>query len=93
MSVIKNPACCLKFGQSGWKYYNSIGKKAMEQEFSWSGLFLSLSIAFFVITISAYTLSLINQALVAKTTDRKFTSDNIHLQENGSYLTYGVTDQ
>lgn len=41
--------------QFGWKYYNQIRKKAMEQEFSWSGLVLSLSIAFFVV-ISASSL-------------------------------------
>ena len=45
-------------GHDGWKYYNSIKKKAMEQEFSWSGLFLSLSIAFFIVISSALLLSL-----------------------------------
>ena len=47
----------MAIGHIGWKYYNSIKKKAMEQEFSWSGLFLSLSIAFFVVIVSALLLS------------------------------------
>ena len=37
----------------GWKYYNSIRKKAMDQEFSWAGLGISLSIAFFIVVFSA----------------------------------------
>ena len=45
-------------GHDGWKYYNSIKKKAMEQEFSLSGLLLSLSIAFFIVIASALFLSL-----------------------------------
>jgi hypothetical protein len=44
---------------SGWKYYKQIKKKAMEQEFSWSGLLLSLSIAFFIVMITAYSLNLL----------------------------------
>lgn len=47
----------IKVNHDGWKYYNSIKKKAMEQEFSWSGLLLSLSIAFFIVVISAFFLS------------------------------------
>lgn len=47
----------IKLGHINWKQYNIIKKKAMEQEFSWSGLVLSLSIAFFVVIFSAYTLS------------------------------------
>ncbi len=50
-------------GYIGWKYYNTIKKKAMEQEFSWSGLFLSLSIAFFIVIVAALTLSLFYQSL------------------------------
>jgi len=46
--------------QIGWKYYNSIKKKAMEQEFSWAGLLLSMSIAFFIVTITAYSLTLLH---------------------------------
>jgi len=48
----------MAIGHVGWKYYNQIKKKAMEQEFSWSGLFLSLSIAFFIVIVSALLLSL-----------------------------------
>jgi len=44
--------------QISWRYYNKLKKKAMEQEFSWSGLVLSLSIAFFIVIVSAILLSL-----------------------------------
>ncbi|PLX22071.1 hypothetical protein C0584_00915 [Candidatus Parcubacteria bacterium] len=47
----------VKIGHINWKHYNTIKKKAMEQEFSWSGLVLSLSIAFFVVIGSAFLLS------------------------------------
>ena len=47
-----------------WKYYNSIKKKAMEQEFSWSGLLVSMSIAFFIVAISAQILSVAHQSVV-----------------------------
>ena len=47
----------IKLSHFDWKQYNVIKKKAMEQEFSWSGLVLSLSIAFFVVIFSAYILS------------------------------------
>ena len=49
----------------GWKYFNSIRKKAMEQEFSWSGLLVSLSIAFFLIIASASALNFINRSVAA----------------------------
>lgn len=43
----------------GWKSYNLISKKAMEQEFSWTGLSISLFIAFFIVFASAQALSMI----------------------------------
>ena len=49
----------------GLKYYNSITKKAMEQEFSWSGLIISLFIAFFIVMVSAFALNLIYQSIEA----------------------------
>ncbi len=50
----------------GWKYYNKIRKKAMEQEFSWSGLLISLSIAFFIVISTAFLLNFIHQTLEKK---------------------------
>ena len=47
----------IKLSHINWKQYNLIKKKAMEQEFSWSGLVLSLSIAFFIVIASAFLLS------------------------------------
>lgn len=59
MSLAKNQADCFNLEHIGWKSYNTIKKKAMEQEFSWSGLLISLSIAFFIVTISALLLNFI----------------------------------
>ena len=47
----------IKVGHINWKHYNTIKKKAMEQEFSWSGLVLSLSIAFFIVILASFVLS------------------------------------
>lgn len=52
-------------GHIGWKYYNSIKKKAMEQEFSWSGLLVSLSIAFFIVISASFILSFFYESLLA----------------------------
>lgn len=51
------------FDAIGWKYYHSLKKKAMEQEFSWPGLFISLSIAFFIVISSAIILRFLYLAL------------------------------
>ena len=56
----------------GWKYYNSIKKKAMEQEFSWSGLVLSLSIAFFIVISASFALSAVNKSIERAKTQGKF---------------------
>jgi len=58
MPLAKNQANCFNLERVGWKYYNTIRKKAVEQEFSWSGLFISLSIAFFVVIAGASVLHL-----------------------------------
>jgi len=64
MTFQKNQADCFNLEHIGWKYYNHIRKKAVEQEFSWSGLFISLSIAFFVVIAAAYLLNFLNSSLV-----------------------------
>lgn len=53
----------LKIEHAGWKYYNIIRKKAMEQEFSMSGLIVSLSIAFFIVIATSYSLSLMYKSI------------------------------
>lgn len=49
----------------GWKHYNNILKKAVEQEFPGKigGLSISLSIAFFIVITSALLLNLIYQSI------------------------------
>jgi len=54
------------FSVIGWKSYNQIKKKAMEQEFSWSGLVICLSIAFFIVLGSAQVLNFTYQSLESK---------------------------
>jgi len=63
MSLAKNQADCFNLEHIGWKYYNTIKKKAVEQEFSWSGLLISLSIAFFIVIASALLLNFIFNSL------------------------------
>jgi hypothetical protein len=63
MSLAKNQADCFNLEHIGWKYYNTIKKKAVEQEFSWSGLLISLSIAFFIVIVSALLLNFIFNSL------------------------------
>jgi|GEM_PF-1905067 len=70
MFFTKNQAGYFNLEQTGWKYYNKIRKKAVEQEFSWSGLFISLSIAFFIIAASASTLSFINHSITVNPINR-----------------------
>jgi hypothetical protein len=66
MFSTKNRVNCFNLEQTGWKYYNVATKKAMEQEFSWSGLLISLSIAFFIVVASASALNFINHTVTAE---------------------------
>lgn len=70
-----------KKSQIGWKYYNSIKKKAMESEFSWTGLMLSISIAFFIVLITAYSLSLLHTSY-KKTKIQNTINNNIYSLES-----------
>lgn len=56
-------------GHIGWKSYKTIEKKAMEREFSWSGLLISLSVAFFIVIACAQILALVHY-LIIKNKDR-----------------------
>lgn len=47
----------------GWKSYRLLRKKAMEQELSWSGLIISISIAFFIVATCATALRVIVSSL------------------------------
>lgn len=48
----------LDFDKIGWKSYNLIKRKTTEAEFSWSGLIISLAVAFFIVFVSAQLLNL-----------------------------------
>lgn len=85
MTVI-NQSENLSLGYSGWKSYNSIKKKAMEQEFSWTGLILSLAIAFFIVLISAQGLSMLYQASLDEARGNYFSGKKIYRLENKKWL-------
>lgn len=46
-----------------WKSYHNLKKKAMEQEFSWSGLVISLSIAFLIVAATSEGLRLVYDSI------------------------------
>src|SRR5680860_378493 len=70
------------FAFIGWKSYNSIKKKAMEQEFSWSGLVLSLSIAFFIVLTSAGALNLFYNSIQTNKNHQSFLNQKIYHLES-----------
>ncbi|MFA4941504.1 MAG: hypothetical protein WC582_02815 [Patescibacteria group bacterium] len=70
----------------GWKSYNQIKKKAMEQEFSWSGLVISLSIAFFIVLISAQGLNIAYKSLEEAKMKGNFINQNIYYLESSRHL-------
>jgi len=78
MSLVKNQANCFNLEHIGWKNYNTIKKKAMEQEFSWSGLLISLSIAFFIVTLSALCLNFIFNSVENGRQRQGLVDTNIH---------------
>lgn len=63
------------FGYATWKSYSGLRKKAVEQEFTWSGFVISLSIAFLFVFSSSFGLN----ALYEKTLDKNLSySENSH---------------
>jgi hypothetical protein len=80
------------FQHIGWKYYHSIRKKAMEQESSWSGLLISLSIAFFIVFVSSQTMNLAYEAMTAKKVNGKQGGENIYYLENTGHINTGVME-
>ncbi|MDD5071459.1 MAG: hypothetical protein PHQ42_01855 [Patescibacteria group bacterium] len=85
------------FGFIGWKSYNRIKKKAMEQEFSWSGLIISLSIAFFVVLASAQILSVVHQSMEKAKQKENLTNQNFYRLERIEHINYraggGITEK
>lgn len=75
----------LNFGHISWRSYNTIKKKAMEQEFSWSGLLISLFIAFFIVLACAASLNILHQTLADKE-HRGSEIKKIYQLEKNNYL-------
>jgi len=55
--ILASKANGLNYSHIGWRHYNQIRKKAMEQEFSVFGLLINLSIAFFIVVSLGVLLS------------------------------------
>jgi hypothetical protein len=72
-------------GNLGWKYYNQVKSKAMEQEFSWSGLAVSLSIAFFVVVATAQGLNIAFKSINADK-EPSPDQDKVYFLESASRL-------
>ena len=58
----------------------------MEQEFSWSGLILSLSIAFFVVLASAQILSTVYQSIEKSRQEKNLVNQNIYHLESIEHI-------
>ncbi|MEA3449442.1 MAG: hypothetical protein U9Q85_00450 [Patescibacteria group bacterium] len=76
----------LPLEQIGWHYYRNIKKKAMEQEFSWSGLWLSLSIAFFIVIFSTLSLSLLYNSLTGTNLNKLIIKNNVQIENRIKHL-------
>ncbi|MEA3398632.1 MAG: hypothetical protein U9R06_02720 [Patescibacteria group bacterium] len=84
----------IEFDHFGWRYFNKIKKKAMEQEFSWSGLLLSMSIAFFVVILTAFCLNFLYTSVKTASAQGKAGHNRIYLLENTqNYLQVDVFGQ
>jgi len=87
MSLTKIPANYFSLAQTGlpaqagWKHGHNLKKKAVEQKFSWSGLLISLSIAFFIVIISAFLLNFINRSIITNKTGQ-VALDSAQLSQN-----------
>ncbi len=87
MTNTKIQANSLDFGHISWKSYNLIKKKAMEQEFSWFGLLLSLSIAFFIVIACAQILNLMHHSIIQTQNSQQQSNYQIyHLEKTDNYL-------
>jgi len=75
-------------GHIGWRYYNKIAKKAMEQEFSWSGFLVSVSIAFFVVIMASSLLGGIYNSIEKTQYREKAMKDNIYKLESTDGLSW-----
>ena len=73
-----------------WKSYQLLKKKAMEQELSWSGLIISLSIAFFVVAGCAITLRMIATSLEEAQASKKNGQEQVIDRPNVAQSILGV---
>ncbi len=70
----------LDFRHIGWKYYNQIRKKVMDKS-SASGLFVSLSIAFFIVIFAASFLRICYISIERSDVEQKIIQEKIYQLE------------
>ena len=75
-----------------WKSYNHIKKKAMEQEFSWSGLLISLAIAFFVVIACAQGLKVIYHSVDTAAKTQSTNTNFLYKLENRTFINKELVD-
>lgn len=81
------------FGHIGWKSYKTIKKKAMEKEFSWSGLVVSFSIAFFIVVACAQALAIAHDSIIKKRGGESGPAQKIYRLEKSNYLNPGAKEK
>lgn len=64
----------------------------MEQEFSWSGLVISLSIAFFIVMVSAQGLNIAYQSLEETGLRKSFTDQSIYYLESSQGINSNIKE-
>ena len=72
------------FGQMTWKSFTGLHKKAMEQEFTWSGFIISLSIAFFIVSLTGASLASLCASLEPLRQEAKNNTSKIYILEKNS---------
>lgn len=82
----QKPSAQGQFSNSfSWKTYNQIKKKAVEQKFSWSGLYISVSIAFFIVFATAQLLNLAYYAIEEPQSNEILSEEKIYQLENEDF--------
>lgn len=78
------------FGYATWKSYANLRKKAVEQEFTWSGFVISLSIAFLFVFSGSTALNSLYEKTVEKSSDNDRNTQIMRLEKiPGKPLAFG----
>lgn len=81
MFIKKICANDFNLGYIGWRYYNKIKNKIVEQELNKSSLFLSLFFSFFIVVVCAQGLNLTYQSIKATQEHKKLFNQRVYFLE------------